>query len=675
MTLSRPVLLLLALSAAACDRTPIDDPQGGSAELKRFESCDALRDYVTDVYTETLVQSRYSYGYMMEDAAASDGSSESDGPSDYSTTNVQELGVDEPDLVKTDGNFIYIVQDDELHILQSWPAEDTAEVGSLSLPGWSESMFLKGDRLVVFSYDYDDRTFDDEYGYNYVTVASIIDVSDRAAPELLRELRLEGWMASARMIEDDVYMVQRSWTNMPYSLWELAWDESLGLPEMDWEASEEELAQMRAQARGTFRPLVEQQVWAMDLDELLPRYADSLPGEQPQAQALVSCTDIYHPEELSNPSSLSVVHFALEEGDAGSDVSATSLMADGWTVYASQDNLYVAQTSWWWWWGWGDTDPETRIHRFALDGADTIYEASGSVDGWLLNQWSMSEYDGHLRVATTDLTWWWWWGAQEETEDPPANNIFVLEQTATDMDVVGEIGGIAPNEQIFTARFMGEVGYLVTFERVDPLFTLDLADPTAPRVVGELEVPGFSSYLHPLEDGYLLSVGMDGDENGNISGLSVSIFDVSDFANPRLAHRYTLESDDWSWSESLWNHHAFTLHRGVLSLPVYTWTWDELDGSYEGFSGMLVLDVDAQAGLTELGRVDHADLVRDSECRYGNYGRGCSQEEWYWYAWMRRSVVIEDNLFSISDYGVKVSDLNDPSIQHARVLFNPYSGR
>lgn len=249
--------------------------------------------------------------------------------------------------------------------------------------------------------------------------------------------------------------------------------------------------------------------------------------------------------------------------------------------------------------------------------------------------------------------------------------MFVLEQADADLNVIGELRGIAPTEQIYAVRFLGETGYVVTFRQTDPLFVVDLSDPTAPSIAGELHVPGYSSYLHPIAGGYLLAVGMDGTEDGTVTGFAVSLFDVRDPANPTRVDQLTIESDDWSWSEALWDHHAFTYYNGVLSVPIYTYDYDDATGAWDGFSGLLVVDVDTDAGLSEIGRVDHADMVADSECPwYGEgYGRSCPDD--YWYAGMRRSVVIEDELYSISDYGVKVTAQRDPADEIAQALFRP----
>lgn len=283
-------------------------------------------------------------------------------------------------------------------------------------------------------------------------------MSDRTDPTLLREVVIEGWFVDARRIDADVYTVIDTWIGVPYALYDLLWDEELGLPEMDWSLSEEEQEAIGEQARAVLAPLVDAYLAEVDVEELLPRVQESVAGQVGDVGALLECDEIYRPREGFRPSILSVSHFDLELGEGGGDVSATGLMSEGWEVYASSDNLYVAQTSWWWWGGWGDVDLSTHVHKFELAVGETDCVASGEVDGWVLNSFSFGEHDGYLRVATTDIDWWWGTVADGEEATEPANNVFVLEQRGSGLELVGEIRGIAPNERIFSARFQGERG-------------------------------------------------------------------------------------------------------------------------------------------------------------------------------------------------------------------------
>jgi hypothetical protein len=653
-----PTLLTAALLAApACRRDTFPDP--GDPGLTRFADCGELRVYAADVVTEALLDSRYGWGWWrgMPEFDTGNGG----GPSDFTTTNVQEAGVDEIDLVKTDGLYLYIAQDRALQIVRSWPVPDAELLSTVELSGWIQGLFLKGDQVVVFH----SRDWDDDLPYG--TRISVFDVSDRSAPALTRTIDLEGWLADGRLIDGDVYFVVNHYLDIPREAWALL-DGGLDLPEIDGSRSgsagfDAYVDRQRAKARAILRPEVERVIAGMDLAGFLPSWRDARGADPGEVTLMHACSDIYRPTGIGRHGALSVVNLDLEDGT----LTATGLLSNGWQLYASRDSLYVSQSSHWWW-GWGARAPETHIHKFALSAtAEPRYVASGAVAGYAYDQFAFSEHAGHLRVATSEVDWWWGW---DDGEARPGNNVFVLRDDAAGaLQVVGSVRDIAPGERIFATRYLGDRAYMVTFELVDPLFTLDLSDPTDPRVVGELKIPGFSSYLHPLAEGHLLAVGMDGDDEGRIRGLAFSVFDVRDPADPKRARYLTVGDSEWSWSEALWDHHAFTYHRDVLSVPMYEW---RSTGEGSWFSGVISVRA-TTAELTTIGRVDHRDLVRDSEClwaRWYDYDEAVCDGD-YWYASVRRTVYIEDNLFSLSNYGVKVTDLNDPTIERARVLFYP----
>jgi len=643
---------VLTITTAFADRPPRrpDGRLGGatahSAALTGVDDCGQLRAYATEVMVETVVSVRYGGYRWLPWLDAGGGQESGSAPSDFTSTNTQEAGVDELDIVKTDGSHLYVAQDDRLTVVRSWPPTESALTANLELPGWTSGLFLRGDRALVASNAWGGVG---EPRFWSATRLDVVDVSDPSAPRSLRWLEVEGQLVGARMVDGHVYAVVRSYIPTPDPVWELVWRDDLGLPEVDWDATPEEREAAAALARDILRPLVAALVDRLELKDLVPLARDRSPLD-PEAQAypLLACDDLYLPARASQYSVLSVIHLDLDQGETA-PVSAAGILADGWTVYASSRSLYVAQSGWWWWWGWGQMDNTSVIHKFELGGEDGVpvrYAATGDVPGWILNQFSMGEHDGYLRVATTPLDWW----QGSPGGEPDGSTLTVLaDNRLGELTPVGQVAGIAPGEQIYAARFLGDIGFLVTFERVDPLFTFDLSDPRNPRLVGELETPGYSAYLHPVGDGNLLAVGMDADDEGRVLGLSVSLFDVSDLANPRLADRYTVESspDAWSWSEALWDHHAFTFHRGVLSIPAYL-----AEPGQPAFSGLLVMAVDPDQGIDELGRVDHADLA--------------GPDQW---PQMRRSVYVEDVIYSLSSHGIKVNDLFHPSVELARVPF------
>jgi uncharacterized secreted protein with C-terminal beta-propeller domain len=685
--LSKPLLTGLILSSIfACKpgvdpKDPIPEDTGftpaDGPELVQFQSCEETKSYLAEVVINQALSYRYGYygwGIMGAEDAETDASPESSGdaPSDYTTTNVQEAGVDEIDLVKTDGQYLYIAQDQALHIVDSWPVEESHKVSTIALDGWSYGLFLHGDKVVVASSNYDSQRYSG-------TRFTIIDVTDRANPVVERTIDIEGYQADARMVGSDMYFVLNHWLELPYEIWDMIYDDNLGLPEVNWNlegaALEADMDTKREEAREILAPFVEEMVQGWDVNELLPQWRDS--AGSGQFETMLSCDDIYRPGQVAQYNMLSLFHLDIDTDET----SSTGLMSNGWTVYASQENLYVAQTSRWWWWGWGSFDLDTHIHKFELNpDSNPEYAGSGAVDGWIYDQFALSEYDGYLRVASTSVDWWGW-GAIDEDEEEAGNNITILHDGDDGtLDEVGSITGIAPGEQIRACRMMGSKGYVVTFEQTDPLFTIDLHDPRNPQVIGELHIPGFSTYLHPVGDDYLLSVGMAGLDDGTLTGMAVNIFDVSDFENPEWQYQYEITDEDagWSWSEALWEHHAFTYHRNVLSIPAYRYSYTVDENGYydyDYFSGTLSFDIDVESntGIELIGEVDHRDLVEESECLYTlyyDYDEAVC-DDWGWYANVRRNVYIEDNLFSISNYGVRVTDLNDPSSSIANVLFYP----
>jgi len=632
--------LLLVVSAAGAEvrRRVAPVPAPNPAALSRVESCEELRSYVVDAMVEELVRIWLS-PWRVLDGVGLAGTQ----PTDFTTTNTQEAEVDELDLVKTDGAQIYVAMDDTLRVLRSWPAEESALLAAVPLDGWASGLFLRHELVAVLSPGGDPRL-----GSPFPaggTRIDLFDVSQPTAPRRVRRIEVEGTLVGARRIGAHLYLVCHRWLPLPEEAWKLLWGPDIGLPPVNWDATPEERQAAAAVARVILRPYVERIVAAMPISDFLPSITDSAwPGGTAPA---FPCSSVFRPTQAGSYGMLAVLHLDLDAAAGGSGaVSGVGLLAEGWTVYASSHNLYVANGQPWWWW-LDDREATAAIHAFALGGEEPVrYLASGQVPGFLLNQFAMSEHDGLLRVASTEFNLW-----SPAAEERRGSVVTVLRNDGRGtLAVVGQLGGIAPGERIFAARFLGDKGFLVTFEQVDPLFTLDLADPAHPQLVGKLEMPGFSAYLHPVEDRYLLAVGRAEDGEGHLTELAVNLFDVADLAHPRLVHQHLVArgEGEWTWSEALWDHHAFTFHRGVLSVPLASASRER------ALSSLAVLEVDPELGIRELGRVDHEDLA--------------PPERW---SWMRRSLYVEDFLFSLSTVGIKASLLHEPAQVVARVPFYP----
>jgi len=638
----------------------LPDTGPATRTLTKLESCDQVRNHLVDVLVEMVIRNRY-YWNAFPLYGPEDGAGGGNGPSDFTSTNNQESGVDELDIVKTDGEHLYVTTDNSLEIVRSWPAHETDRVGGLTLEGWPRGLLLHQDLALVVSTGWGMGVLDVAPHYRSSTRLVLVDVSDPGDPVVIRTLEIDGEMVGARLIDGQLYVVTWSQLDVPSQVWDLTWRDDLGLPNLSRDADDVEREAAMSVARQILRPIVAAIMQKIELTEVLPNVTDSSPSDPVgTTSALLTCDAVFKPTDSKSLAALSVSHLDLTAEDlTTTPLEATGILADGWTVYASTTSLYVAQTSWWWgWWGWGGHDMTTVIHKFELGGQEPVaYSATGEVDGWLLDQFGMGEFEDHLRVATTATDWWW--GGVDDSEQRGSTVTVLADDGHGKMTTTGEVTGIAPGERIYASRFMGDRGYLVTFRQIDPLFTLDLSDPSNPQVMGELEVTGFSSYLHPMDDDHLLAVGMEADEEGRVLGLSVSVFDVGDMTSPQLDHRYTVEAEEgtWSWSEALWDHHAFTFHRGILSIPAYISLQHQ-----RGFSGLIVLEVDADAGIAESARIDHSNLVTGAGIGPGAFAR------------MRRSVYIEDYLYSISNLGIKVNELYHPTNEITSVVFENSNG-
>jgi hypothetical protein len=344
----------------------------------------------------------------------------------------------------------------------------------------------------------------------------------------------------------------------------------------------------------------------------------------------VGCDAVSRPTRFAGTGMLTVLTLDVP-GDLRV-LDSDAVMSDGDLVYASATRLYIATPRWY--------DPSaatadapprgsTLIH--ALDTSDparTTYRASGVVSGWLLGQFSMSEQDGLLRVASTEEPDWW------SGEDEPASEsrVTVLGEEGGRLVRVGLVTGLGRGERIQAVRFIGDRGYVVTFRQVDPLHVIDLRDPSHPAVRGELKIPGFSSYLQPVGDDLLVGIGQAATAAGRTTGTQVSLFDVSDPANPRRIAQRELDSD---WSEAESDHHALLWWpaRRLLVVPVERW-----DATGPAAAGAVGLDVAPATGITPIARVRHP---------------GAAQE----YDPVRRALVVGDVLVTVSEGGVRTSDL------------------
>ena len=552
---------------------------------------------------------------------------------DFSTTNIQEAGVDEPDIVKTDGRRILAVGNGRL-----WYVDATGEKpelrSSLFLPqGWVRELFMSGDTVMLLLSGAGSASGS---GDNYYDgMVALIDISDPGRMAITESLQVSGSYVSARLVGERATAV---FTYYPPPL-----------PGFVYPASDSEESLDRAEE------INRQAVRESSLADWVPSYRYERGGTVEEG-LFVDCAASYVPQNFSGRDLASVLTADITGSlDPG---AVTTVMSGADNIYASSDSLYVTTQRWVDWWGIPEDarrreaeNYTTDIHKFDITGpGGARYAASGTVDGFLLNQFSLSEHQGYLRVASTNQPSWF--GEEGKSE----SRVDVLAQEGDRLNLVGSVGGLGKGEQIFAVRFLGEIGYVVTFRQTDPLYTIDLSDPTAPRTAGELKILGFSSYLHPIGDGALLGVGQDADEQGVVSGLQVSVFDVSDLDNPRRTAQLTMRD---AFSEAEYDHRAFLYWapEGLAVLPVQYWTWEEDGNIKDSFQGAVALEVSPE-------RVRQRELLRGhGSIRRTGWGEPSGAQSEAIEPWgedwlpLRRSLVVGDTLFTLSEGGLAGYDL------------------
>jgi uncharacterized secreted protein with C-terminal beta-propeller domain len=678
-------LLLPTLLAAACDSGGDKDPPWTAqttVQLVQYQACSDLeRDIKGRALDEldAIIESYREWWTGGGDGAAppavpgsgedsADGGGRQEG-TDYSGTNNQEEGVDEADLVKTDGYHIYLVNGNRLHVFDVPEFGQLLPAAELELEGFPYELLLDSDggRAAVFSmvtaeslpaehplHDVLVRDEDGGEGLPYrvpsLSKISVFDVSGDGAPRLEREVWIEGWYQTARRTDHSVRLVADSYLVVPGldDLWTL-------FSEVGEDSDLDEVRD-RAAAR----------IAAARLDDIIPHLYERLPDGELRTLSLAgpSCRSFYRPTDSAGRSTTSILSFDLQAPELS--VDADTVVSNWATVYASEDRLYLAEAAWDWWWANSRVEPgqvfvpSTNIHAFDVTRAGRAsYVGSGRIEGTLFDPFSMDEQDGLLRVAATTSPWVSWGlddGVATEAADAqepprPESHIYVLEEQSGRLRTVGHLGGIAPDESIFAARFLPDEAFLITYEQVDPLFTIDLSSPRAPRLVGQLEMPGFSTYLHPIADDRLLAIGVGGDENGVDWNTQVSMFDVSDRAHPAMVDSERLSADGWySWSEAQYEHKAFQYFapKKLLAVPMSGYTYGDLDGVYDWHSRLELLGVDPESGITRRGSIDHSPFFGPSD-------------GWWGSADVRRSIFMGDFIYAISARAVTVHRLDDLS--------------
>ena len=569
--------LTLALNGALGSTPDPDGPRGGeglgifdpapAAALTPFDDCEELLDW----YVERTLPKVGPYGLedgvvigipMAQAEAADAGSADSEAQaggdvmampapgtradaaeaqtSGDTGTNVQEVGVDEPDLAKTDGELLVRVRGGELEVLDVTGSEPR-ELSELELPAAmaDAELLLAGDRVLLTRSEQtpmpampgpiaiepapepllpelpappidpwgdEPDTIDPGTVEPGLTSDVIVPPYPGPTPEQSRLLTVS--LADPRdpqVVSDQVFgaglVAARQYDGPDGSVVRLALE--TGAPTLDWVHPHRN--RTSAEAKEANKQLVRE----AGVEDWLPTVGS--PGDSERAP-LVDCADVSHPADSDETRTMTVVTLPADDPEDLSSVAVTA--GDGHTLYSSTDRLYVTTP--------GEEGRTTQVHGFALDGADTRYVASGEVRGTLRDRWSMDEHDGVLRVAVAHGPDW----------SPEDNGVTTLREEGDELVEVGSVRGLGPREEIKSVRWFDDLAVVVTFRQTDPLYTVDLTDPARPKTLGELKIPGFSRYLHPIGDDRLLGIGQDASLQGMERGAQAAVFDIADLTDP-----------------------------------------------------------------------------------------------------------------------------------------------
>ncbi len=601
------------------------------AELVKFYQNRDTRNY----YTAMGVPVGSAFPPAIAGAAEVKTSSDNSAAS-YSTTNVQEQGVDEGDLVKTDGNYIYLATGSHFIILNGQPSEQTAIVSDIDLKDPIRELHLSGKEITVVTSSYSvigQSTAPSFKAGLFLPTTSVTrtytyNVAVPAKPMLSAKYDFPGSLQGSRRINSTIYLMINYHVDLPNPVYA---DSYLASGNYSLESYRQ------ASAKALTENL--QRISLLTLDKMIPSYTRTLYTNGVAGSAtgapMVSSDDVYIPQ-TGNGTDITIV-IALDGASPSPGLTSSGVISSWCQVYMTTESLYLASSNDWAWiepiqgvtLPTANPEPKTALHKFALSNGvgKPVYKGSGLVPGWVNNQFSMGEYKGYLRVGTTRGGWW---------GEGISNRLAILAEKDGTLAETGSINGLAQGEKIYSMRFDKDRGYMVTFRQTDPLFTFDLTDPANPKKAGELKVSGFSTYIHLVgqNNNRLLTVGRSADATGRVTGNKLQLFDVSSLAAPALLGDYDLGD---GWSAATYDPHAFLYYEplGILTIPYYS--YGSAKTSYS--SGLRVFDIGEKA-ISQRGVIPAQSVTSG----YGSYADTVD-----------RSLVIGTDIFAIARRSVTVA--------------------
>jgi len=621
-------------------------PTVGTTEnlQKLMKTCIAQNDGM--LYGDSKESSTNSIAMPGRSTLKNDASSKSAKPNasdslkDYSTTNLQVQGVDEEDLVKTDGQYIFKVNAQKIiNVVEIGADSKMQEINNITFNDTYNinGIFLKGNILVVVgnSYQNIDIKESDQNRDSIIRPSSQVtkvisfDVSDKKNIVKVRDIEIDGSYNSSRMIGSRVYIIANKQLN---NIGNIKQDANIG------------------------------KVY----------YNDSAVGT---GKNLIDFKTIKYLPDSVEPNYIMVAAFNID--DNKEKVNISTILGSGNSMYSSDKNLYIAGNKW-----RGNKNnngtTNTILYKFAYENTGVKFVAKGEIPGTITNQFSMDEKDEHFRIATTEYNYSMASPMTLENSTKPSegvttniapdnqkrsispenqitNNLYVMDKS---MKVVGKLKGLANGEQIYSVRFIGDRAYIVTFMLTDPLFVIDLKNPTSPKVLGKLKIPGFSNYLHPYDESHLIGFGMDtkvisegGGDRAQTKGMKIAIFDVSNVSKPVQEFMTTIGGAG-TYSEVLNNHKAllFSKEKNLLALPVFENDYNSKTNNYkQGYQGAYIYNIDLVNGIKLKGKITHNDAVSNS-----NDNNIMFSGQYF----VDRILYVKDTLYTLSNGLIKANDIN-----------------
>ena len=479
-----------------------------------------------------------------------------------SETNKQIENVDESDIVKIEGQYIYYVVENKVMIIDAQNPENSNKISEISFENFNPiELYVKNNKLIVIGNEIETYRktqkrsimnsiiYDDSIASRIKSGMIIYDISNIEEPKEVRRVMIRGSYISSRMIENNIYIVV---------------NENLYASSIKGYKLEE-----------------------LNEDDYKPKYQDTVISKD---EKCIGYDKIYNLQG-DDTSYLILAGLNIENAE---EVDIKTFLGAGQYVYASENNMYIATNKYEYGRGFEIIGGETNILKFGLEDGKIVYKEDAVLEGQINNQFSMDENEkGYFRIATTtgDL-----WNVTEDTK----NNLYVLNDK---LEEVGKIEGFAPDEKIYSVRYVGDKAYVVTFKQTDPLFVIDLSNPANPQILGELKLPGYSTYLHPYDDTHIIGFGYETKEEGSrvtTDGLKMVMFDISDFTNPKVLFKVNI-GDRSTSSELLYNHKAllYSKDKNIISFPLTSYINGKMN------SKAIIYEIDLNQGFVEKGEITH----------------------------------------------------------------------